>query len=138
VGSGHGAAAAAEAEGCVSARRAWREDQAKEFVEAVRKRREEATMAKENGSALERLCGLFTNQTKGGEKYLGGKIDETVTIPAGSRIMIFKAKERRSDRSPTHSLLVAPPDAKQGAAPKPRAARTGPMPSNADSEEIPF
>jgi hypothetical protein len=61
-----------------------------------------------NDSELKRIGGLWLQQ-KDGKKYLSGKLDEPITLPAGTRIMVFPARERKSDRSPTHSLLIAPP-----------------------------
>jgi uncharacterized protein (DUF736 family) len=59
-------------------------------------------------SDLKRIGGLWL-QEKNGKKYLSGKLDEPITLPAGTRILIFPARDRKSDKSPTHSLLIAPP-----------------------------
>jgi uncharacterized protein (DUF736 family) len=63
-----------------------------------------------NDSELKRIGGLWISE-KNGRKYLSGKLDEPITLPAGMRILIFPARDRKSDKSPTHTLLVAPPTA---------------------------
>jgi hypothetical protein len=64
-------------------------------------------------SDLKRVAGLWV-QEKNGRKYLSGKLDERVILEPGMKLFIFAAKERRTEKSPSHNLFVAPPRGRQG------------------------
>ena len=61
-----------------------------------------------NDNDMKRIGGLWL-QEKNGRKFLSGKLDERVVIEAGCRLFVFPAKEKKSERSPTHYVCVAPP-----------------------------
>jgi hypothetical protein len=63
-------------------------------------------------SDMKRIGGLWL-QEKNGRKFLSGKLDERVVIEAGCRLFVFAAKERRTDKSPSHYVCVAPAEARQ-------------------------
>jgi hypothetical protein len=71
-------------------------------------------MAKD--SDLVRVTGLWKNQAKSGVEYLGGKItgesrDRLLGLLGTTesvQVMIFKNKEKKSEKSPDYSLTVSP------------------------------
>ena len=62
--------------------------------------------------AFKTLTGLWESE-KG---YLSGKSNEPIAIPANVKLFIFKkpAKDRKTDKHPTHSLCIAVDDEQSG------------------------
>jgi hypothetical protein len=58
---------------------------------------------------LVKVSRLWANKGKG----WGGKLKESITIPAGARLMLFEETDKRSDSDADYSLLYAPPDDEQ-------------------------
>jgi hypothetical protein len=98
-----------------TARRAWRDREherdrmAAEWTKPFRQQRE-GMMANDN--ELRRLTGLWQTD-KDGKRYLSGTIGEKFILEPGCKILVFEAKQQRTDKSPTHFICVAPPEAKR-------------------------
>ena len=65
-----------------------------------------------NDNDMKRIGSLWL-QEKNGRKHLSGKLDERVVIEAGCRLFVFPAKEKKSERSPTHYVCVATAEARR-------------------------
>jgi hypothetical protein len=81
-------------------------------------------MAKD--SDLKRITGLWVKE-KNGRKFFAGKVDEKFVLEPGAPIFIFAAKDRKNDKSPSHYLCAAPPEAQRS-----RSAATD------DGDDVPF
>ena len=66
----------------------------------------------ETRNQLVRLTGLWVNEGANG-RYLSGGITEEITLPAGTKIMIFENTKRERDEQPTHNLTVSVPEGKE-------------------------
>jgi len=55
------------------------------------------------------VCGLWKKTSKAGESYMSGKTKETVTIPAGCYINVFKVKNKKNENSPDYSIMYSYP-----------------------------
>lgn len=47
-----------------------------------------------------RLCGLWTNSTKDGKKFMSGKLSYS------SKVLIFKNEKKRDEKDPDYFLYV--------------------------------
>lgn len=86
-----------------------------------------------------RVCGLWLNESKAGRKFLSGNL-------GFCRVLIFPARERQGEKSPTHYLCLAPlppknDHAKRNGAPQ-EAKSAGPRPAGERLEitddDLPF
>jgi len=73
-------------------------------------------------SNLEKIGSLWKQQSKKGNTYLRGEID-------GQKVMIFKVREKRTDKSPDYQVFKA------GAAPACEPSHATPV---IDNDDIPF
>lgn len=60
------------------------------------------------------ISGFWLNESKAGNKYMSGSlnqeaIDAIVSAGAGAKLMLFKVKEKKHEKSPDYSLMIAPP-----------------------------
>lgn len=60
--------------------------------------------------ALKTVSGLWQSE-KG---YLSGKSKDPIAIPANTKFFIFKARERKTENHPTHTLAIAVDDEDEG------------------------
>src|SRR5262249_39568220 len=96
------------------------------------RQRGEASVATNGDTNLRRVCGLWKTE-RNGRQWLSGKARERIVIEPGETIFIFSVKTKKSDRSPSHEVCIAPARDQQDA--PPRTARTGPI---APGDEVPF
>ncbi len=56
-------------------------------------------------SKMVNVCGLWLNESKNGEKYFSGSL-------GNMNVLIFKVKEKKSEKSPDYTLCIAPREQK--------------------------
>lgn len=56
--------------------------------------------------ALKKLLGFWVNE-KSGRKYMSGKTNQEIVIPAGKRLMIFKNDRKEKENQPDYQLMIA-------------------------------
>ena len=66
-------------------------------------------------SDMASISGLWMQESKAGNKYMSGTINQEainaiVTAGVGAKIMIFKVKDKKHEKSPDYSMMIAPPN----------------------------
>lgn len=82
-------------------------------------------------SELKRVGGLWLGTGKKGQ-YLSGVMDED--IPSGCRLFVFRNHNKKTDKSPDYSLLIADESPQH----EPAARTTAPAVAVVDDCDIPF
>lgn len=52
---------------------------------------------------LQKLCGVWKKQSKSGAVFMSGTIQDEITLPPGTKILIFK-NEKQAENQPDYSI----------------------------------
>lgn len=59
---------------------------------------------------LEKLTAVWKSVTKSGMDVLKGTLKEAVTLPAGTKLMVFPNKHKKGERDPDFQIMFSTPE----------------------------
>jgi len=57
-----------------------------------------------------RISGLWAKESAAGRKFLSGKSNQDVKLPAGTKFFIFENDKRQNDSDPEHTISYVLPE----------------------------